>query len=238
MADEFFSGVVRAIQHLHTGRDRERPESGGLDPSLALLRNWQAARLRHTYTDLLETPRFRLACVYFLEDVYAARDFTARDHDIEQLYSLAERFIPSHFLVLFKALRELNNQVRELDALLLQALVEKLNLTDTLTAEMYAEAYRLCDNYEDRKYQIELLTAIIHDVGAGVRDPLVGPTLKLARIPASLGGWNEMYEFAIRGYEAFRSMRQPGVFAHTIESREMKILDNIFNSRDNPFDLH
>ncbi len=237
MPDEFFHGVARAIQHLHQGKDRNRPEEAQIGQPLALLRTWQSERLSRTYADLLETPRYRLACQFFLDDVYAARDFRGRDHDIEQLYQLAERFIPAHFLVLFKALFDLNQMTNQLDAALLQTLLEKLDLQDTLTAEMYAQAYRLCDNYADRKYQIELLAAIIHDVGRGVRDPLVWPTLKLAKVPASLGGWNEIYEFSVKGYEAFRSMRHPDVFAQTIQRREMKILDNIFAGAPDPFKL-
>ena len=238
MTDDFFHGVSRAIQHLHQGKDRSRPATGELDAPLALLRAWQSARLRSTYTDMLETPRYRMACEFFLNDVYAPRDFTARDHDIEQLYLLAERFIPSQFLALFKALFDLNQMTHQLDHALLQALIEKLGLTDTLTPQMYAQAYRLCDNYEERKYQIELLAAVVNDVGVGVREPLVGPTLRLAKIPASLGGWNEIYEFSIRGYEAFRSMRHPGVFSQAIQTREMKILDNIFAGAADPFKVN
>lgn len=235
MADEFLGGVARAIQHLQHGKDRQRSELKELDPPLALLRAWQAERLRKTYADLMESKQYRLAGEFFLNDIYAPRDFSQRDQDFVHIYDLASRFIPESFLELFKALLELNNLTNQLDLLLLEALVGPLGMTDQITPALYAQAYRICDNYAERKFQIDLLAAVIHDVGIGARDPLVWPTLQLARIPAGLGGWNELYEFATHGYQAFHAMRHPGVFSSTIQKREMAILDRIFAGDDDPF---
>lgn len=239
MKDEFLGGVARAIQHLQHGKDRQRPELKDLDPPLALLRCWQTERLRKTYADLMEERRYRLACEFFLDDVYAPRDFSQRDQDFVHIYDLASRFIPESFLELFKALLELNELTNRLDLQLLEALVGPLEMTSQahpgITPALYAQAYRICDNYAERKYQIDLLVAVIHDVGVGAHDPLVWPTLQLARIPAGLGGWSELYEFATRGYQAFHAMRHPGVFSSTIQKREMAILDKIFAGDNDPF---
>jgi hypothetical protein len=235
MADELLSGVVRVIHDLQHNKNRSLPPDQALDPQMAILRAWQSDRLRRTYQDLLESPRYRPACLFFLNEIYAPRDFSRRDQDFEQLYHLARLFIPENFMVLFKALFELNSLTNTLDRLLLNALVEELGMQDSITSQLYAEAYRSCDNYQDRKYQIDLLVAVVHDVGRGARDPLVGPTLQLARMPARLGGWQEIYEFAISGYQAFKAMRQPGVFSNAIEKRETHILDLIFAGAENPF---
>ena len=232
--DDFFSSVFHVIQGLQQGK--EQPAAGGqLAPQMTLLRAWQAERLKHTYRDLLENPRYQKACIFFLEDIYAARDFSRRDHDMEQLYKLASRFIPDTMLTLFRALFEINTLTNSLDQRLLDTLTSQLGLTDSLTAEMYAEAYRLCDNYAERTYQIELLAALIHDVGVGVREPLVAVALQVAHAPAKMGGWNEVYDFAQRGYRAFKKMRHPGVFSHTIQQREQRILDRIYAGDPNPF---
>ena len=237
MTDDLLSGVTRAIQDLQHGKDRARAEEQILDPQMARLRAWQSDRLRRTYADLLESRRYRPACQFFLDEVYAPRDFSRRDQDFEHLYHLARRFIPDHFLALFKALFELNTLTNELDRRLLRVLVEDLGMTDQVTPQLYAQAYRICDNYADRKYQIDLLVAVVHDVGIGARDPLVGPTLQVARVPASLGGWQEIYAFALNGYQAFKAMRHPVVFSSAIEKREMRILDQIFAGAENPFEF-
>lgn len=235
MANDILRGVGHTIQHLQHGKDRQRPELKELDPQLAMLRTWQVERLRTTYTDMLESKSYRLACEFFLNEIYAPRDFSQRDQDFVHLYTMAKRFIPEHFLDLFKALLELNNMTHALDQSLLQALVGPLGMTDEITPALYSQAYRICDNYDERKFQIELLVAVIHDVGAGARDRLVGPTLQLARIPAALGGWNEIYDFTTHGYQAFHAMRHPGTFASTIQKREMIILDRIFSGDNDPF---
>ena len=231
------SGVGRTIQQLQHGKDRQRADQKELEPQMRLLRSWQVERLGRTYSDLMESKHYWLACEFFLNDIYAPRDFSQRDQDFVHIYELAKRFIPESFLELFKALMELNMLTNRLDQLLLEALVGPLRMTDQLTPALYAQAYRICDNYADRKYQIDMLVAVIHDVGVGTRDPLVWPTLQLARIPASLGGWNELYDFATHGYKAFHAMRHPGVFASTIEKRELEILERLFAGDDEPFVL-
>jgi hypothetical protein len=235
MVDDLVGGLAHVIHDLQHGKDREQPGDAILQPAMSCLRRWQSDRLRRTYDDLLQSARYRPACLFFLDEIYAPRDFSRRDQDFEHLYHLARRFIPEHHLELFKALFELNTLTNELDQRLLRALVEDLGMTDQLDTAMYVQAYRICDNYEERKYQIDLLVAVIHDVGVGARDPLVWPTLQVARVPASLGGWQEIYDFAMKGYQAFKTMRHPAVFSSTIEKREMRILEQIFAGAANPF---
>lgn len=43
----------------------------GLDPQLAMLREWQSRRLAGTYADLLADPRSRPACEFFLALIFA-----------------------------------------------------------------------------------------------------------------------------------------------------------------------
>ena len=62
---------------------------------LRLLREWQSERLAHTHADLLADRRFGPACRFFLSDVYAARDFSQRDHDIERMYNSMRLVLPA-----------------------------------------------------------------------------------------------------------------------------------------------
>ena len=63
--------------------------------SLAMLRAWQANRLAHTYADLLADPHDRPACEFFLSDIYAPRDFSQRDHDLERIHTFLSRVLPA-----------------------------------------------------------------------------------------------------------------------------------------------
>ncbi len=65
-----------------------------LDPQLAMLRLWQSQRLAQTYADLLAGPRSGPALRFFLSDLYAPRDFSQRDHDVERIHAFLSRVMP------------------------------------------------------------------------------------------------------------------------------------------------
>lgn len=206
-----------------------------LDPAMTLLREWQSRRLARTYADLLANPEFGAASRFFLSDIYAARDFSQRDHDLERLHDLLARFLPPASLQLLKDGLEMNRLSNMLDHQLLQVLVDILGMREELTSEMYTEAYRRCDNYTERARQIAQITQIIQEIGAGARLPLVGISLRLARKPAEAAGWFELYDFLERGYTAFRPMKDVETFARTIEQREKDLLDRIYAGENDPF---
>ena len=209
----------------------------GLDAPLRLLRQFQSNRLAVTHADLMQSREYGPACRFFLSDIYAARDFSQRDQDIESLYELMHHFLPDFLLSLVRQTIPPNNLTNMLDQALLEVLVDDLEVTDEITAEQYAEAYRICDNYDERAYQIRLVGEVGRKVELGTRLPLVGMTLRLARGPARRAGWSEMQDFLERGYSAFNRMPRPGHFLETLQRRELHILDNIFTSRPDPFSI-
>lgn len=207
-----------------------------LDPQLVLLRKWQSNRLKHTYSDLLADKRYRPACEFFLSDVYAPRDFSRRDHDAQQLYESLSKYLPEALLKLLVDVINMNQVSNSLDASLLNVLKNDLGVTDLITSEAYTQAYRICDNYAQRKEQIDLLVHILRKAGNGARRPIAGISLRLAAIPARQSGWNDLYLFLLRGYQASRPMLNDlEFFINTIQLREMTILDKIFTGDPNPF---
>jgi hypothetical protein len=200
----------------------------GLVEQVAMLRRWQADRLARTYADLLTDTRYSAACQFFLNDIYAPVDFSQCDHDLERIYRFVSRVLPSQTIQLLTETVELNNMTQALDGRLLRVLVEELGVEDTLTSELYAQAYRICDNYLERAQQIELTRSILMEVGAGARLLLVGAAMKLVKGPAERAGWSELYSFLERGYQAFRELKDVKAFADTIAQREMGLLDLIY----------
>jgi hypothetical protein len=219
--------VLLDIQHNPAVRQQAVMPTG-LDPLLARLREWQSQRLRRTYSDLLASSQYALAGRFLLEDIYAVRDFSQRDHDFERLHELLARFLPPHMLRTLKGAIQLNRMTHQLDRQLLCALTEELGVLETITPEAYAQGYRICDNYAERRQQIELTAALLEEVIAGARFPLTGVTLRLARRPAYSAGWQELFGFLARGYAAAQPVRDLRYFVNTIRQREMEILDDIF----------
>lgn len=219
--------MLRDLQH--SEELKHQPHAAdGLHPQLALLREWQADRLAHTYAELRADPHYRLACEFFLSDIYAPRDFSQRDHDLDRIYKFLSRVLPATTIQLLTLTVELNSLTNTLDQHLLQVLVRQLGMTDTLTAELYAEAYRVCDNRAERVRQIDLTQNILRQVSKGARHAIVGAALKMAKVPAQRAGWVEIYDFLERGHRAFKHMQDATVFAETIAQREMGLLDLIY----------
>jgi hypothetical protein len=213
----------------------QRIEVAPLDPKTAMLRTWQSQRLTRTYADLLALPRYRPACLFFLEEIYAARDFSQRDRDMEQMYEVTKRFIPDAMLRPLALTVELYELTEALDRRLSEVLTNRLGVTDALTAALYAEAYRLCDNYDDRVRQIELISEIGRRLDGIVRSPLTGALLNLAKGPARSAGWEELVNFLVHGYKAFKHMNGAKYFLGAVRRREMRILDAIYASDPDPF---
>ncbi|MCP4164999.1 MAG: hypothetical protein GY759_03775 [Chloroflexi bacterium] len=214
-----------------------RPVEGqALPPQMAMFRTWQAQRVSTTHADFLKSKRYGRASRFFLDDIYAAKDFSQRNHDIERMHDFMLRFLPAAVLATLTKAIELNSLTEELDARLLTVLIEELGMTDSLTAEQYAEGYRICDNYAERQYQIELTADVGYGIERLVRIPFIGWTLRMAKRPALRGGWHELQSFLERGYKAFKHMGKAGYFLDTLKQREMQILDQIFAGEPNPFE--
>lgn len=231
--------AAQLLTHLIEARPGKRVivEPGELSPEIKLLREWQSARLAKTHRDLLEHPRFQAATEFFLSDIYAPRDFSQRNQDIEKAYDAMRKAVPERVIHTLADTINLHYFTDELDARLADALFGQLGVVDTITPELYAEAYRLCDNYDDRVRQIEAIVAIGRSVDRVVRLPFIGITLKLAHAPAMLTGWGELQGFLERGYAAFKRMKGAEEFLTTIEGREIAILDRIYANAPDPFGL-
>jgi hypothetical protein len=226
--------LLSELQHREEAQ-RRVIDGSSLNPRLSLLRQWQSERLACTYADLLNDKQYRSACQFFLSDIYSPRDFSQRDQDAEHLYSLLSRFLPQAMLWLLADAIRLNQLTDRLDRTLLVELEKNLVMTKAITEHSYAQAFRQCDNYDQRREQIELMVKILREAAQGARNPIFAASLRLVRRPAQRAGWIEVYNFLERGYQACRPMRDVKRFVKTIQQREMIILDQIFAGEPEPF---
>lgn len=211
-----------------------------LPPLLAYLSTWQSMRLERTHADLLHDPEFSQACQFFLSDIYAPRDFSQRDHDGTRIYNFMHKFLPEAALYPLAAALQVNRMTQQLDLQLAEAMQVHLGVVDRFDMAQYEEAYRTCDNYQERALQITMVSEIGSHLDPLLRVPLIGSTLRMARRPATRLGWVEMQSFLERGYQAWRSLKRPELFLRTVEQREQAILDRIYGlpggaPESNPF---
>lgn len=215
-------------------------ESKQLSPLMAYLGAWQSLRLSRTHADLLRDPEFSQACGFFLSDIYAPRDFSQRDHDGHRIYDFMNRFLPEATLLPLAMALEINTLTQQLDLAMAEALRNELAVVDRFDQRQYDEAYQLCDNYDVRVRQIELIVELGTHLDRVRRLPFITPTLRLAKRPAQRLGWYDMQNFLERGFAALKSLQRVDVFLQRIELREKAILDRIYRlpggaPTDNPF---
>lgn len=95
----------------------------------------------------------------------------------------------------------------------------------------------MCDNYDVRVAQIDMVGDIGRDLSRIAHLPFIAATVRFIRRPATQAGWHELQSFLERGLAAFKQMRHTSNFLATIQNRERQILDRIFAGHPHPFDI-
>ncbi len=231
------SDAVRLLAHLAQARPghHRAVEGRQLTAEIALLRSFQSQRLATTHADLLASPRYRPAAEFFLTDVYAPRDFSQRDADLQRFYEGVSRVLPERAVSILANVVALSNLTNDLDARLAQVLVDDLGVVDSITPQQYAAGYRICNNYDERLRQIKLIGDIGYGIDRLVHIPFVAIALRLAHAPAVMAGWSELQHYLEHGFTAFKHMKGAEEFLATVDRRETAILDRIFAGDADPF---
>ncbi len=231
--------AARLLAHLAQARPGHHTQvtDQELSDEVMMLRTWQTERLTQTYKDFLESRRYNPAAEFFLSDIYAPRDFSQRNHDLQRFYDGVNKVLPDRAVSILADAVELYQLSDRLDDELARVLIDDLGVTESITAEQYAEAYRRSDNYDDRVRQIQLVEQIGEGVDHLIHLPFIGLTLRLAHTPAVLAGWSELQGFLERGYAAFKHMKGADEFLSTVTRRERQILDQIYAGAADPFNV-
>lgn len=233
------SDAARLLTHMAQARPghHQAVEGRELTPDEILLRTFQSERLSTTHSDLLASPRYQPAARFFLNDVYAPRDFSQRDHDLQRFYDGVRKVLPEGAVGILRDVISLSTMTNDLDARLLRALVDVVGVDGSISPGQYAAGYQVCDNYDERLEQIKLISQIGRGIDRLVQIPFIGMTLRLAHAPAVLAGWSELQHYLERGFSAFKHMRGADQFLTIVEGRETMILDRIFAGEPEPFNL-
>lgn len=200
-------------------------------PRLAELQHWQRARLQQTYADLKRQPRFELACVFFLEELYGGRDMQARDAQLERATPIMSRMLPDHLLHAIGDAMRLQSMSMALDARLSQALDGVLDQAE------YARAYRRLESWEARQEQIRLIDELGRLLKRTVAKPMIRRLVRWMHAPATAAGFGKLQEFLDEGLEAFGEMgAEADYFVDTIVEREIRALEHMRDGSEWPFE--
>lgn len=189
------------------------------------VKRWQAGRLARTYPDLLASSRYRPACEFFLDELYGAKDFEARDREALRVVPKLARMLPERAVETMALAVELDETSESLDARLAQA------ISLPVDAAGYARAYRETGTLAERRLQIETVDRIGRTLEKLARVPLLAGMLHMMRAPAEAAGFGHLHRFLQNGFDAFKAMGGAGEFLQTIRSRETALMESLFAGR-------
>jgi hypothetical protein len=191
-----------------------------------LLQTFQSHRLRRDHADLAAEPQYHQIAQFFFEEMYGPQDFSSRDEQAHRLHQfvhlvpgLAVRDVQDVLELL-----ELTNQLDDAVANQLFLLEARLDIDEIA----YERAYRLCDNYDQRVRQIDLIRNALYNVHRMARKPLIGAVLERTHGLAQAVGMADIHRFLHLGYQAIQPVHDIHRFVETILLRERDRLDRIY----------
>ena len=234
MSQEFRQRLVRRLDWQKALNDPKREPRNRL-PTLPILRQWQSRRLEAGFQDFLQDPAKRPAAQFFLSDLYADRDFSARDRDAAKVLPMMSRFLPDSLLRAATDAIELAVLSHAFDLRMAEQLALRPNPTAPITEADYCRAYRSTHYPRLRRHQIGLVLRVGHALDAAVKKHGVYKLLRAARLPAQLAGLSELQRFLERGFTAFDALGGADTFLDEVATRELEISRRLFAGHPQPF---
>lgn len=234
MSLEFRQRLARRLAWQRDAHDAAR-DPRNLLPQLSMLRQWQARRLADSFADFLANPRMRPAAEFFLADLYADRDFSARDRDAAGVLPMMARLLPDTLLRAATEAIELAVLSHALDLRMAGELARRPKPMAAISVADYARAYRRGGYRRLRRHQIELVMQVGRALDAAVKKHGVHKLLRAARIPAQLAGLSELQAFLERGFTAFEALGGADDFLDAVAARERAVSERLFAGHREPF---
>lgn len=203
-------------------------------PTLGPLRRWQSNRLRSSFAEILANPKMRPAGEFFLSDLYADKDFSARDRDAAKILPMMAMILPQTLLQAAVDTIELAVLSHAFDLAMAEAI--KLNKKGEVDLVHYIWAYREVGCPRLRRHQIDLIIRVGKNLDAAVQKHGVYKLLKASRTPARLAGLQELQGFLERGFESFAQLGGADEFLEMVAASEYEISKRLFAGHKNPFD--
>lgn len=234
MSQEFRQRLARRLEWQKAINDPAREPRNRL-PTLSLLRQWQSKRLEAGFQDFLRNPAMRPAAQFFLSDLYADRDFSARDRDAAKVLPMMSRFLPDTLLRAATDAIELAVLSHAFDLRLADFLARRPDPLKPISVAVYGQAYRSANYPRLRRHQIGLVLRVGHALDAAVQKHGVYKLLKAARVPAQLAGLSELQKFLERGFTAFDALGGADSFLNEVAARELEVSRRLFAGHPDPF---
>jgi hypothetical protein len=208
-----------------------------LQMAVAAIKQSQCLRFEQVYADVLANPKFAPAAHFFLQELYAARDFSQRDAQFSRIAPAIERLFPSTVVTVATTLCQLHALSESLDHRMAAHLVTLSDTTADVKAasQNYVALWRAVAQSTARRQQLALVQQLGDQLNTITRIPGLRITLRMMRKPAQTAGLTHLQHFLERGFDTFADLRRSkagvGAFLQTIETRENAWLDKLDDPR-------
>lgn len=190
------------------------------------IKRFQALRFQASYADLLQSPRYKTAAAFFLQELYGDRDYAERDQQFARIASTIARLFPQAVVNTAAALAQVHALTEELDDMMArQWLKEDPQLGD---CARYVRCWRSVADSTARHRQLDVVQLLGQELDRLTRKPGLRTLLKLMRGPASAAGLSSLQRFLEAGFDAFANMRGADAFLALIRLRETELIHALF----------
>jgi hypothetical protein len=213
-----------------------------LAEAVSQIKAFQARRFTGTYADLLQTPHYRPATQFFLEELYSEKDYSQRDAQFSRIAGTLERMFPKQVVQTAVLLAKLHSLTEDLDLAMAQSWLDSSSSADAAVTQAkpsdsikrYISAWREVGRRDDRNAQLAGAISVGQELVTLTHTPGLRMALRMMRKPASLAGMAALQHFLESGFDTFAAMGYKtdttNYFLTTVEMREKKLISELFNN--------
>ena len=223
------SAADRIRAHLARVQDlRLQAQAAGLEAAVTEVKELQALRFRATYADLIQDPACAPATRFFLDELYGVHDFAQRDAQFGRIAGAVERLFPEAAAQLAVDLAETHALTEVLDHELAR---HWLDQDPALGPAMrYTRSWRLANDRRARERQLAVVQHMGLELQRLTRKKSLRLALRMMRNPARAAGLESLQHFLESGFDAFAALGDARLFLDTIEQRESRWIDTLFDA--------
>jgi hypothetical protein len=190
------------------------------------VKRFQALRFKATYSDLLQSPRYRQAARFFLDELYGEKDYAQRDHQFARIANTISRLFPAAVVETAAALAEVHALTEKLDDRMARRWIEKPQ-GDPVAA--YVQCWREVGDKTARQQQLQVVLHLGEELDHLTRMRGLRSLLKMMRMPATAAGLSSLQAFLESGFDAFADMKGSSEFLRLVNEREASWISSLFD---------
>lgn len=214
--------VVAQLRQQHAG-------DPALTQAIAEVKRLQARRFHGTYADLLQSPRYKTAAAFFLQELYSDKDYAERDQQFARIANTIARLFPQSVVNTAAALAEVHALTETLDDRMAREwLTDKAASPKSSEYARYIRCWRRLGDAPARQRQLEVVLQLGRELDRLTRTPGLRTLLKMMRRPAAAAGLNSLQHVLELGFDAFAEMRGADDFLQLVSQREAGWLQAFF----------